>query len=90
MNLDLVESSGRVTYPFFSRTMNKKTVLKYGTLCALALTIPTVDAQDAKQHTYDSFQIARGAYMDFKRIEPGTFIMGSQDKKRQEVDGPPP
>ena len=44
--------------------------------------------QDAKQHTYESFEIANNAYMDFKRIEPGTFVMGSQDQKRQESDGP--
>ena len=69
--------------------MNRKRIPGYGALYAIALSIPIAHAQDAKQHTYDSFQIAKDAYMDFKRIEPGTFIMGSQDEKRQEEDGLP-
>ena len=69
--------------------MNTNKILTYGPLSALVLSISVSYAQDAKKHTYDSFRIANGAYMDFKRIEPGTFIMGSQDKKRQEADGPP-
>ena len=69
--------------------MNKKLILGYGALCAVALSIPTAQAQNAKQHTYVSFQIADDAYMDFKRIEPGTFVMGSQDKERQKEDGFP-
>ncbi len=69
--------------------MKTKKILTYGALSAMVLSVPISYAEDAKHHTYDSFQIAHGAYMDFKRIEPGTFIMGSQDKKRQEEDGPP-
>ncbi len=40
------------------------------------------------KHTYDSFLIARGTHMLFKRIEPGTFIMGSKDEERRQKDGP--
>jgi formylglycine-generating enzyme required for sulfatase activity len=69
--------------------MNKNDILPFGVLSAMVLSISVSYAQDTKKHTYDSFQIANGAYMDFKRIEPGTFVMGSQDKKRQEADGPP-
>jgi formylglycine-generating enzyme required for sulfatase activity len=69
--------------------MNGKKFLKYGGLAVVLLSTPVAHPQDAKTHTYDSFQIAKNAYMDFKRIEPGTFIMGSQDEKRQEADGPP-
>jgi formylglycine-generating enzyme required for sulfatase activity len=69
--------------------MNTKKVLGYAALFNLMLSTPAVQAQETEQHTYESFQIARGAFMDFKRIEPGTFIMGSQDERRQQEDGPP-
>ena len=42
-----------------------------------------------QRQRYEAFEIANNSYMLFKRIEPGTFLMGSQDKKRQEADGPP-
>lgn len=69
--------------------MNTKTLLTVSGLAAVLLSTPAANSQEAKAHTYDAFEIARSAYMDFKRIEPGTFTMGSQDEKRQEGDSPP-
>lgn len=40
------------------------------------------------KHTYDSFLIARRTHMLCKRIEPGTFLMGSKDEERRQKDGP--
>jgi formylglycine-generating enzyme required for sulfatase activity len=69
--------------------MNTKTLLKVSGLAVVLLSTPAANSQQAKAHAYDAFEIARDAYMDFKRIEPGTFTMGSQDEQRQEADGPP-
>ena len=50
---------------------------------------PALSSEGKQKHTYEAFPITTGAYMLFKRIEPGTFLMGSRDKKRQVEDGPP-
>ena len=69
--------------------MNGKRLLQLSGLACAVLSAPMAHPREAQQHEYDSFEIAQNAYMDFKRIEPGTFTMGSQDEKRQEADGPP-
>ena len=45
-------------------------------------------AQNAQSHSYEAFLIADDTYMLFKLIEPGTYIMGSQNKDIQATDGP--
>ena len=70
--------------------MKKTAILTGAGLAALLLSAPLAHPQAPKQHTYESFQIApNSSFMDFKRIEPGTFLMGSEDEKRQKEDGPP-
>jgi formylglycine-generating enzyme required for sulfatase activity len=70
--------------------MNRRKFIK-NTFAASALGIihPALSIESLQKHTYESFLIAHDTYMLFKRIESGTFLMGSQDAKRQEEDGPP-
>lgn len=72
--------------------MNRRDFLKNTIVAAGLSSINPALSSEGKQqpkHTYEAFSIAPNAFMSFKRIEPGTFLMGSQDKKRQEEDGPP-
>ena len=70
--------------------MNRRDFFKF-TVAASAFGIikPAFASESNQSFSYESFLIAQNTYMLFKRIEPGTFLMGSQDKKRQEEDGPP-
>ncbi len=70
--------------------MNRRDFIK-GTfsLSALSFISPVLYSYQVQNHNYEAFLIANNSYMLFKRIEPGTFVMGSQDEKRQQADGPP-
>jgi formylglycine-generating enzyme required for sulfatase activity len=70
--------------------MNRRDFIKSAFLASVSSIInPAVSSEKEQRHTYESFSIADDAYMLFKLIEPGTFMMGSQDEERQEADGPP-
>lgn len=58
-------------------------------VCLLCIIKPTLPTDINQKHTYETFAIADGTFMLFKKIEPGTFLMGSQDTTRKEMDGPP-
>lgn len=57
-------------------------------IITVAAAVP-LSSPPKEYHVYNAFLIANNTYMLFKLIEPGTFIMGSQDTNRQKTDGPP-
>jgi len=70
--------------------MNRRHIIKIAFAAfVLGIINPAPSSEPMQRHTYEAFLIADNTYMLFKLIEPGTFLMGSQDEKRQEEDGPP-
>jgi len=69
--------------------MKMKNFIKIAiTAFVFVIIIPAFSSDRAQTHKYEAFLIANDTYMLFKRIEPGTFMMGSPEKKRIEADGP--
>ena len=69
--------------------MNRRGFITSSFAASVSIITTSLPFERKQRYSYKAFLIADDSYMLFKLIEPGTFIMGSQDEERQEEDGPP-